>query len=214
MTEANLDAPRPLELYDGGRAPNPRRVRIFMAEKGIELPTVQIDIAKKEHKTEGFTRLNPMQRLPVLVLEGGAVITESVAICRYLEELHPEPNLFGRTPLERAEVVMWNRRVELGLFTSIAAVFRHLHPFMAEFEVPQVPAWGEVNKVRVAEQLAFLDSELDSSRFIAGDRFTIADITAFCAIEFMKPSRLTRPAHLLNLARWWDEVSARPSIRP
>ncbi|MBL8572561.1 MAG: glutathione S-transferase [Hyphomicrobiaceae bacterium] len=214
MNQTDLGAPKPTELYDGGRAPNPRRVRIFMAEKAIELPIIQIDIAKKEHKTEGFTRLNPMQRLPVLVLEGGAVITESVAICRYLEELYPEPNLFGRTPLERAEVVMWNRRVELGLFASVAAVFRHLHPFMAEFEVPQIAAWGEANKTKVAEQLAFLDSELDSRRFIAGERFTIADITALCAIEFMKPSRLERPAHLLNLARWWDEVSARPSIRP
>jgi glutathione S-transferase len=211
MVAPLIGAPRPVELYDGGRAPNPRRVRIVMAEKGITVPMVKLDILRQEHRTPGFRQLNPMQTLPVLVLEGGVVLAESDAIGRYLEELHPEPNLYGRTPLERAEILMWNRRIELGLFASVTAVFRHQHPAMADLDPPQVPAWGEANRLRIPEQLAFLNSELDSRRFIAGERFTIADITALAAIDFMKPSRMTRSPDLIHLERWYTEVSARPS---
>src|SRR5215467_16283623 len=149
-----------MKLYDGGRAPNPRRVRIFLAEKGIEIDKQQVDLSKLEHKGPAYTAINPLQQLPSLVLDDGTVITESIAICRYFEALNPEPALFGRTGLEAAMVEMWNRRLELHLLLPVSQVFRHLHPAMKEMEVPQVPQWGEVNKPRVAEFLEILDREL------------------------------------------------------
>ncbi len=128
-----------MKLYDGGRAPNPRRVRIFLAEKGVEVELVPVDMGALGHKSGELTALNPLQRLPVLVLDDGTVLTETIAICRYLEELHPDPPLFGTTPLERAQVEMWQRRVEFGLLYTVATAFRHTHPAMVEWEVPQVP---------------------------------------------------------------------------
>ncbi|MHB2167891.1 glutathione S-transferase family protein [Alsobacter sp. R-9] len=201
-----------MKLYDSVFAPNPRRVRIFLAEKGISVPTETIDLAKLEQKAEDFTRLNPLQRTPALVLDDGAVLTESVAICRYFEELQPEPALFGRSAREKAFVEMWNRRVELGLFASVAAVFRHLHPAMAAME-EQMPAWGEANKPRMMEHLAFLDRELAGREFIAGDAYSIADITALCAVDFMRPTRIRVPEDHVHLLRWHAAVSERPSAK-
>lgn len=200
-----------MKLYDGGRAPNPRRVRIFLAEKGIELPTVPVDMGAMEHRSEAITRLNPLQRLPVLELDDGTVLTESVAICRYFEELHPEPALFGTDALDRARVEMWQRRIEFQLYLPVAAAFRHLHPVMKEWEVPQVPEWGEANKPKARAFLSFLDKELASRSFLAGDAFTIADITGLVAIQFMKPARIEMPEGLDHLQRWYDKVAARPS---
>ena len=131
-----------MKLYDGGRAPNPRRVRIFLAEKGIEVPIVPVDMGALEHKSETLTRLNPLQRLPVLELDDGTVLTETVAICRYFEALHPEPALFGKGALGMAQVEMWQRRVEMHLFFPVAQAFRHLHPAMKDWEAPQVGEWG------------------------------------------------------------------------
>ncbi len=192
-------------------APNPRRVRIFLAEKGVEVPFEDVDLMAGELRSPEFTVLNPMQRVPVLILDDGTVIAELVAICRYFEELHPLPALLGEGPVGRATVEMWNRRVEFGLFNTVAAVFRHLHPKMSHLEVPQVAAWGEANKAKVSEMLALLDAELADRRFIAGSDYSIADITALVAIDFMKPARLDMPAKLDNVARWRREVSARPS---
>lgn len=200
-----------MKLYDGGRAPNPRRTRIFLAEKGIKLPTQTLDIIALEHKTPEFTALNPLQRLPVLVLDDGTVITESIAICRYFEALQPDPPLFGVGALETALVEMWNRRAEINFFSNVAAVFRHLHPSMKPLEVPQVPAWGEANKPRVSGFLQLLDGELGKRRYLAGDRFSVADITALVAYDFMKPAKLAMPDNLANVKRWHAEVSARPS---
>src|SRR6478736_184457 len=124
-----------MKLYDGGRAPNPRRVRIFFAEKGVPLPElVPVDITRKEHLTPEFARINPLKRLPVLMLDDGTALAETIAICRYLESLHPQPVLFGGDAKEQAQIEMWNRRVELGLFSSVMSVFRHSHPSMAELE--------------------------------------------------------------------------------
>ncbi|MCT7375530.1 glutathione S-transferase [Chelativorans salis] len=200
-----------MRLFDGGRAPNPRRVRIFLAEKSIEVPLVPVDMGAMEHRDETVARLNPLRRLPVLELDDGTVLTESVAICRYFEELHPEPALFGKDALGRALVEMWQRRVELGLFMSVAAAFRHLHPAMKEWEVPQVPEWGEANKPKAVEFMRFLDGELATRPFIAGDEFSVADITGLVAIQFMKPARIEMPADLHHLRRWYDDVAARPS---
>ena len=197
-----------MKLYDGGRAPNPRRVRIFLAEKGINIPMEQVDIATHQHRADAYTAINPMQRLPALLLDDGTAIAESIAICRYFEGLDPDPPLFGRGSLECALVEMWNRRVELHLFLPVAAVFQHLHPFMKTLVDPQVPAWGEANKPRVAEFLTFLDGELKKRTYVAGE---VADITALVAVDFMKVSKLSVPDGLAHLRRWYQAMSARPS---
>ena len=202
-----------MKLYDGGRAPNPRRTRIFLAEKGITVPTEQVDMMKMEHKTPEYTAINPMQRMPTLVLDDGTVITESIAICRYFEALEPEPPLFGVGAKQMALIEMWNRRCEINLMANVANVFRHLHPAMKELEVPQVVAWGEANKPRVADFLRILDAQLANNQFVAGERFSVADITAQVAVDFMKPAKVEMPAGLANVGRWHAEVSARPSAR-
>jgi glutathione S-transferase len=200
-----------LRIIETHRAPNPRRVGIFLAEKGIEVPREELDMMTGALRGEDFSAVNAWQRVPVLVLDDGRVIAESVAICRYFEELHPEPALFGTGAFGRAEVEMWNRRVELGLFGAVASVFRHLHPKMAELEVPQVVDWGEANRSKVQDELARLDCRLAQSAFIAGDLYSIADITALVAIDFMKPARLGKPDGFSNVMRWYREVSARSS---
>lgn len=200
-----------MKLYDGGRVPNARRVRIFLAEKGVEVPKIPVDLGRKEHKSEDFTARNPLQRVPVLELDDGTILTESVAICRYFEELHPEPPLFGTGAAGKALVEMWNRRAELELYLALQAAFRHLHPGMAGYEVPQVTEWGEVNKGRAIEAMRLLDGQLASNRFLAGAEFSIADITAFVSVDFLKAARLAMPDDVKNLARWRDEVAARPS---
>jgi glutathione S-transferase len=202
-----------MKLYDFARAPNPRRVRIFLAEKGVEVPTEQVDIVTLKQKSPDFTALNPLQRVPVLVLDDGTIVSESVAICRYFEELRPEPPLFGRGALEAAMVEMWQRRLELNLLAPVAAVFRHLHPAMKEMEVPQVAEWGEANKPRVAEFLEMLDRELEDRLFVAGDHYSIADITGLVSIDFMKPAKLAVPETLTNVRRWHAQVAARPSAQ-
>jgi glutathione S-transferase len=200
-----------MKLYDGGRAPNPRRARIFLAEKGIKVPLEQVDLGGFAHKSAAFAAVNPLQRVPALVLDDGTVITESIAICRYFEELNPEPPLFGRGALEVARVEMWNRRLELHLLFPISHVFRNTHPAMREMEVPQVPAWAEANKPRIAEFLAVFDRELVGRPFAAGDRYTVADITGLVAVDFLKPAKLAVPEELRNVRRWHADVSARPS---
>jgi len=200
-----------MKLYDGGRAPNPRRTRIFLAEKGIKLPLVEIDLATMEHMSAVYAAINPLKRLPALVLDDGSVITESIAICRYFEALQPEPTLFGRGALQAARVEMWNRRMELHLLFPVSHVFRNSHPAMKAMEVPQVPAWAEANKPRILEFIAFLDGELKDRRYIAGDSFTVADITGLVSIDFMKPAKLVMPDELKYLKRWHADVSARPS---
>ena len=200
-----------MKLYDSKQAPNPRRARIFLAEKGITLPTEQVDIMTLQHKTPQYTAINPLQRMPALVLDDGTVITESIAICRYFEEVQPQPPLFGVGAKEIALVEMWNRRCEINFFSNVAAVFRHLHPAMKELEVPQIPAFAEANRPRVAWFLQLLDGELGSREFIAGDRYSVADITALVAVDFMKPARLAIPDGMSHVKRWHAAVSARPS---
>ena len=202
-----------MKLYDSKTAPNPRRTRIFLAEKGISVPTEQVDIPAMQHKTPEYTAINPFQRMPALVLDDGTVITESIAICRYFEALRPEPALFGTGPTEVALVEMWNRRAEINFFANVAAVFRHLHPAMKDLEVPQVPAYAEASRPRVFWFLELLDKELATREFVAGDRFSIADITTLVAVAFMKPGRLVMPDTLTNVKRWYAAVAARPSAR-
>lgn len=202
-----------MKLYDGGRAPNPRRVRIFLAEKGIAVPLEPVDLGSLQHKSAAYRAVNPLQRVPALELDDGTVLTESIAICRYFEELQPAPPLFGSGPLQKAQIEMWNRRMELHLFAPVSHVFRNTHPAMKEWEVPQVPAWAEANKPRIAEFLSVLDSELEGRRFIAGDSYSVADITGLVAVDFMKPAKLPVPDELTNVHRWHAEISARPSAK-
>lgn len=200
-----------MKLYDGGRAPNPRRVRVYLAEKGIKVPLVPIDMGAMEHRSAEIEKRNPLRRLPVLELDDGTILTESVAICRYFEELHPEPPLFGVGALGRARVEMWQRRAELNYLAAVAAAFRHIHPAMKEWEVPQIAEWGEANKPKAVEFMELLDGELATREFVAGDEFSVADITAMIAADFMKPARIAIPDQLTNFVRWYNSVSSRPS---
>ncbi|WP_217570862.1 glutathione S-transferase [Mesorhizobium sp. GbtcB19] len=200
-----------MKLFDGGRAPNPRRVRVFLAEKGLTVPLVPVDMGALEHRGEQVTQRNPLRRLPVLELDDGTIITESIAICRYFEELHPEPALFGRGALGKAKVEMWQRRLELNLMVSVAAAFRHIHPAMKEWEVPQIPEWGEANKPKAIEFLYLLDKELAGREFAAGDDYSVADITGMIAIDFMKPARIKVPEECTNVLRWYAALTSRPS---
>jgi glutathione S-transferase len=200
-----------MKLYDSKVAPNPRRARIFLAEKGITVQTEQIDIMLMQHKTPEYTAINPLQRMPALVLDDGTIITESIAICRYFEVFQPDPPLFGVGAKDIAIVEMWNRRAEINFFSNVAAVFRHTHPAMKELEIPQIAAWAEANRPRVTSFLELLDRELSNREYVAGDRFTIADITMQVAVDFMKPGRLAMPEGAKNVKRWHAAVSARPS---
>jgi glutathione S-transferase len=164
-----------------------------------------------EHRAAAVSGLNPLQRLPILELDDGAILTETIAICRYFEELHPEPALFGTGALGRALVEMWQRRMELNLFLPVGQAFRHTHPAMKEWEVPQIPEWGEANKPKVLEFLAVLDRELADREFAAGDAYSVADITGMVAIDFMKPARISVPDEFSNVRRWFGELKARPS---
>ncbi|MBA4783299.1 MAG: glutathione S-transferase family protein [Rhizobiales bacterium] len=202
-----------MKLHETARAPNPRRVRIFLAEKGITVETVEIDIMTSEHKAPDFARLNPVMRVPVLEFDDGTCLSESVAICRYYEALSPEPALFGVSPLEQAMVEMWNRRIEHGLYHHIAQGFRHTNPAMAPFEVPQVEEWGRANIARIDADLAFLDQALDNAHFIAGAGFSIADITLLVSLDFMRVLKHSVPPELGNLSRWYQNVKARPSAK-
>ena len=200
-----------MKLYNSNLAPNPRRVRIFLAEKGVSIERVEVDLGKLEHKTPQFSRLNPFQTIPILELDDGTRIAESIAICRYIEALWPDPNLFGVTPIEQAMIEMWQRQLELRLLLPIAQVLRHSHPRMSEMETPQVPEWAASNRPRALHAMAIVDEALRERAFIAGERFTVADITGLVALDFAKPARIAIPPELVHLNRWHAALKARPS---
>jgi glutathione S-transferase len=201
-----------MKIIEARGAPNPRRVRIFAEEKGLDIAYEQIDLLGGEHRGDWFQQLNPYGGVPVLLLDDGTPLSETMAICRYMEALEPEPPLFGRGALDSAQVEMWHRRMEFSVFFPVATVFRHTHPRMAALETPQVPDWAEANRARAENGLRLLNTRLGESDYVAGDAFTIADITAFVAVGFMKVARLERPDGLDHLARWYDAVKARPSV--
>lgn len=202
-----------MRIIETHAAPSPRRVNIFLAEKGIVVPREERNMMTEDLTSGDFAKLNPWYRVPVLVLDDGRAISETIAICRYFEEISPEPPLFGVGAIGKAEVEMWNRRVELGLFSAVFSVFRHLHPKMAHLEVPQVAEWGEANKQKAIFELDRIDRRLAGSRFIAGDKYSVADITALVAVDFMKPARIPHSSSFANLMRWHADVSARPSAK-
>jgi len=199
-------------LYDSKVAPNPRRVRIFLAEKGIEVPTKQVDIGKAEGREPAFLAKNPLGGLPVLELDDGTCIAESLAICRYFEELQPQPPLLGTDARDRAIVEMWSRRTELELWRYVTGCFQNTHDFF-KGRIQQVREWGELCRKTARERLAWLDRELAGRPFIAGERYTVADITALCAIDFGRVVDIRIAPAQKNLARWHESVSSRPSAR-
>ena len=201
-----------MKIYNSPAAPNPRRVRVFLAEKGVQVPYEDVDIGKAVNRQPEFRKKNPMAGVPVLELDDGACIAESVAICRYFEELHPEPNLFGVGAKERAQVDMWNRRMEFNLLQPIADTFRQRHEFF-KGRIRQVPEYADIQRLNAEDSLKWLDGELANRKFIAGDRFTIADITAMIAVDFGRVSKIAIQPDQKNLARWHAEVSARPSAK-
>jgi glutathione S-transferase len=201
-----------MKLFDAGKAPNPRRVRIFFAEKQVALPEiVPLDLAKAEQKSAEFAKLNPLLQAPVLILDDGTPLAESMAICRYIEALHPEPALFGADAKTQGVIEMWSRRLEFGLYLAIQAVYRHGHPGMATSEIPQIADWVDANRPRVFENLAVLDRQLAQNRFVCGAAFSVADITGGVSIDFMRWARLAVPDDLVNIRRWHAELMARPS---
>jgi len=201
-----------MKLYDSAVAPNPRRVRIFLAEKGIEVPTVDVDIVKAENRQPDFLAKNPLAGVPILELDDGAIIAESTAICRYFEEMQPEPPLMGIDARDRAIVEMWLRRVEFEVVFPIMQTFRNTHDFF-KGRIPQVPEWGSVCKERAIQQLAWLEGELADRPYVAGDRYTIADITLLIGVDFGRVSDIRIDSEHKNLTRWYGEVSARPSAK-
>jgi glutathione S-transferase len=203
-----------MKLYVSPRAPNPRRVTVFMAEKGITDITLEtVEIAAGQHRSDAYRAKSPLAKVPVLELDDGRVLGETRAICTYLEGLYPEPNLMGRGYEERAFIEMADRRVEFYFLGAIANCIRHTHPGLAPLEQPQFPEFGRSQGDKLRTVAAWLDGELARQPWIAGERFTIADITAFCAIEFARGLLKYRPADegLLHLQAWRDRTAGRPS---
>jgi glutathione S-transferase len=201
-----------MKLYDYKMAPNPRRVRIFLAEKGIQVPDVQIDLAKAENRSPEFLKINPMGGVPVLQMDDGTLLAESAAICRYFEDTHPQPSLMGIDARDKAIVEMWHRRIELGLFANVTGCFRNTSDFF-KGRVPQVPEYGEVCRQAAEKMYGFLDGELANRNFIAGERYTIADIMTLVAIDFARLIKLRIAPEQKALTRWYEAVSSRPSAK-
>lgn len=202
-----------MKLYSHRKAPNPFRVNLFLAEKDIKVNTAYVDFMSGELKADQFKAINPFQRLPVLVLDDGTAIAESSAICWYFEEMNPIKPLHGQTAKERAVIEMWNRRADMGLLTHIAHIFRHTNPAMAPLEQPQIAEWGEANRAKAVETLGYFDAQLEKNQFVAGDRFSVADITTYTAMNFSRVIRLQVPEELVNLRRWFAQMTKRPGVQ-
>jgi glutathione S-transferase len=191
-------------------APNPRRVRVFLAEKGVDLPEMPVDLRKREHKSPEHRARNSLGQIPTLELDDGTTISETAAICRYFEEIHPEPALFGKTAVQKAQVDMWVRRMEFVLMTPVGNFWRHAHPFTAAL-LTQFKDFGESNREAYSNAQRWLDRELGGKTFIAGDAYTMADICALTTVDFATWIGLPLEAERANLVAWHARVSARPS---
>jgi glutathione S-transferase len=200
-----------MKLHDSRRAPNPRRVRWFMAEKGItDIEIVDIDIFGGGHRTPDYLAMAGLPNVPALELDDGTGITESIAICRYLESLYPAPNMFGTDPLETARIEMWMRRAEMLVATPLMMTVRHGHPALAAIET-QIPVIADTQRAVAERGLKVIDRRLADSEFIAADRITIADIVAFASIDFARMVKFRPADDLTHVARWADVMRARPA---
>jgi glutathione S-transferase len=204
-----------LKLYTYPGAPNPRRVHIFLAEKGISVPFERVDILTGANRTPEFlAKVNPMGGLPVLALDDGTHIAESVAICRYFEALQPEPSLFGRTPADIGRIDMWNRRIEMNFMQPVGLAWVHGSPLTARVVKKQLPEMAEQARALVRGAFAFLDTQLAKRAFIAGDAYSMADILALTTFDFAgQLNHLNPEPEQKSLLRWHAEVSARPSAK-
>jgi glutathione S-transferase len=200
-----------MKLYnEHNPAPNPRRVRIFLAEKNISMPFVHVPMRQGAHKSAEFMVKNSLGQVPVLELDDGSTLSESIAICRYLEELHPAPALFGNDAWQRAQVEMWMRRIEFALMSRIGAVWINTHKYTAHLGT-QYKDYGEASRLRSLKALHWLNNELKGREFLATDTFSMADIVALTTIDFATFIGIETPAELTNLQAWHAGVSARPS---
>ncbi|SRR5579875_269359 len=202
-----------MKIYDFRLAPNPRRVRIFIAEKGVEMTYIQVDLFAGHNYHAEFLQKNPLGALPVLDFDDGTYLAESVAICRYFEGMYPEPPLMGINPKDAAFVEMWNRRMEFELFGPIGRAFQHSHPMFKD-RIKQFPEFGATQREHALKRYEWLDSLLAQREFVAGDRYTIADITAQVAVDFgQEAAGVPLPPHARYIKRWHETVSARPSAK-
>lgn len=201
-----------MKIYDTKTAPTPRRVRIFLAEKGISIEYVQVDLAKGENLSAQMRAKNPIGKIPVLELDDRTCIGESDAICLYFETLHPEIPLLGVTAIEKATIAMWQRQIEMCLFNQIGMCFQHTSGYFKDRMTP-VPEFGKVSGVNAEKYLHVLEKRLSEYEFMAGDKFSIADITAFCAIDFGRVVNIRISDEQVNLQRWYARMNERPSAR-
>jgi glutathione S-transferase len=201
-----------MKIYETRTAPNPRRVRIFLAEKNIDVEYVQLDLQKGENMSSQMRAKNPIGKVPVLELDDGNCISETVAICRYFEEVQPAPPLFGTSPLERARIEMWQRQVEFGLMMQIGMCFQHTTGYFKDRMTP-IKEYGEEAGKIATSYLKQLERQLAENEFIAGDSFSIADITALCAVDFGRVVKIRISEEQSNLQRWYQQISARPSAK-
>ena len=199
-----------MKLYDNPRGQNPKRVRMFLAEKGVEIPLVNVDLMNYEQLSDDYLQVNSLGRVPVLELDDGTRLTESIGICRYLETIYPEPNLFGTDPVEVAEIEMWTRRLELEVNMHVTNMMRHSSPFFAKTMV-QVPEMVEASKEMLGRRLAWLDDELGDREFIAGDRYTMADIVGWAGLLMIPILKYEVDPSLTNYLRWIETISTRPN---
>ena len=191
-------------------APNPRRVRMFLAEKGIALAETPVNLMAREHKSPEHRARNSLGQVPTLVLDDGTAISETVAICRYFDEAQPDPPLFGATPVEKATVDMWVRRIEFIVMGPVGNFWRHAHPRTAAL-LTQYKEFGESNREAYGNALRWLDRELEGKAFIAGPAYSMADICALSTLDFADWIGLPVPDELANVRAWRERVSARPS---
>ena len=208
-----------MKLYEFALAPNPRRVRVFLAEKGVKVPMVQVNLREAEQLKPEFLAINPFATVPVLELDDGRRIAETIAICRYFEAVHPEPRLFGRDPYEMGAVEEWQRHCELEGMAAIADAFRNSTPGMkgravtGQYGYEQIPELAARGKARATKFFELLDARLAKQEFVAGNAYSVADITALVSHDFGTRTKVLSLDHLPNLKRWYGAVSARPSAQ-
>ena len=208
-----------MKFYDCTTAPSPRRVRIFLAEKGISVPTVQVDLRNNEQLTPAYRAINPDATVPALELDDGSRINDAIGICIYFEAIHPQPPLMGEGPEEKALVASWQREVERNGFFAVMEAFRNWARGLKGRALPgphdyeQIPALAERGRLRVAHFFAHMNERLSQSEFVAGSRYTVADITALVTVDFAQSAKLPMPEDCAHLRRWHAQVSARPSAK-
>ena len=204
-----------MKLYFAALAPNPERVRYFLQEKGVwdQIPRQDINIIKQDHRQPEYLALSPAGHVPALEFDDGTALTESRAICSYFEALYPEPNLMGADPLEKARIEMWDRRVELMYFIQLAGWFRNSHPAMAELEKPQSAEWAGISEGRARKAAAFFDKRLGEAPYVAGERFSIADITLHVTVSWGRIVKFRPWEEHKNIADWRDRMLARPGLK-